>query len=76
MKNTLKAVVVIIGTLIGAGFASGQEIYSFFNIYQENGLAGIILSCLITGIVIYRILKLTSNNINSYNDLLERTKRT
>ena len=74
MKNTIKAVLVIIGTLIGAGFASGQEIYSFFNIYKENGLVGIILSCLITGVVIYRVLKLTSNSINSYNELLERKK--
>ena len=74
MRNTLKAVLVIIGTLIGAGFASGQEIYSFFNVYQENGLVGIIVSCLITGVVIYKVLKLTNNNINSYNELLERKK--
>ena len=74
MKNTIKAVLVIIGTLIGAGFASGQEIYSFFNIYKENGLVGIILSCLITGVVIYRVLKLTSNSINSYNELQKKKK--
>ena len=30
MKNILKVVFVIIGTLIGAGFASGQEINTFF----------------------------------------------
>lgn len=30
MKNVLKVVFVIIGTLIGAGFASGQEVYLFF----------------------------------------------
>ena len=74
MKNTIKAVFVIIGTLIGAGFASGQEIYSFFNIYKENGMIGIIISSLITGMVIYKVLKLTNNNINSYNELLERKK--
>ena len=32
----LKTIFVIIGTIIGAGFASGQEIYSFFNIYEEK----------------------------------------
>lgn len=74
MKDTIKAVLVIIGTLIGAGFASGQEIYSFFNIYKENGLIGIVISSLITGMVIYKVLKLTNNNINSYNELLERKK--
>ena len=31
MKNSLKVVLVIIGTLIGAGFASGKEVYIFFN---------------------------------------------
>ena len=30
MKKVFKAVFVIIGTLVGAGFASGQEIYLFF----------------------------------------------
>ena len=29
MKNILKVVLVIIGTLIGAGFASGKEVYFF-----------------------------------------------
>ena len=33
MKNVLKIVFVIIGTLIGAGFASGQEMYIFFFSY-------------------------------------------
>ena len=32
MKDILKTIFVIIGTMIGAGFASGQEIYLFFNI--------------------------------------------
>ena len=35
MKNILKVVFVVIGTLIGAGFASGQEIYIFFYQYKQ-----------------------------------------
>ena len=31
MKNISKVSFVIIGTMIGAGFASGQEIYAFFS---------------------------------------------
>ena len=73
MKNSIKTVFVIIGTLIGAGFASGQEIYSFFNRYQENGILGIIVACLITGFVIYRVLKISNKeNIKSYHEFLER----
>ena len=30
MKETISIVSVIIGALVGAGFASGQEIFSFF----------------------------------------------
>ena len=33
----------IIGTLIGAGFASGQEIYLFFYRYGLNGIMGLVL---------------------------------
>ena len=33
IKNICKITFVIIGTIIGAGFASGQEIYTFFNKY-------------------------------------------
>lgn len=36
VKNIYKATFVIIGTIIGAGFASGQEIYTFFNRYGFN----------------------------------------
>ncbi len=30
IKNIYKMTFVIVGTIIGAGFASGQEIYIFF----------------------------------------------
>ena len=57
MKEVLKSVFVIVGAVVGAGFASGQEIYSFFNIYNENGLIGIIISSILLGIIIYKVLK-------------------
>ena len=52
----LKVIFVIIGTLIGAGFASGREIYLFFLQYGTRGKIGIILTGLITGIIIGVIL--------------------
>ena len=36
IKNIYKITFVIIGTIVGAGFASGQEIYTFFNKYGLN----------------------------------------
>ena len=35
MKNIVKIVFVIIATLVGAGFASGKEIFSFFFSYGK-----------------------------------------
>ena len=54
--SILKVVFVIIGTLIGAGFASGQEIYTFFFSYGINGIFGIIVSGIIIGFTIYNKL--------------------
>ena len=69
----LKSIFVIIGTIIGAGFASGQEIYSFFSVYEENGLIGIILSNILMGIIMYNILKKANEvKVSSYGDLLKK----
>ena len=57
MKNILKIVFVIIGTLIGAGFASGQEMYIFFFSYGLEGIAGLFVSNILMGIIIYVSLK-------------------
>ena len=59
MKNILKIVFVIIGTMIGAGFASGKEIYLFFFSYGLEGTIGLIISSIITGITIYKTLEIT-----------------
>ena len=73
MLNTSKIVFVIIGTIIGAGFASGQEIFSFFVRYGVIGFAGVILSTLLMSIIIYKTLKIIKeNNIKTYKDFLEK----
>lgn len=72
--NILKVVFVIIGTLIGAGFASGQEIYVFFYSFGIKGIYGIIISSSIIGLTIYssfRIIK--EHNIDNYKDFLDKT---
>lgn len=72
MINNIKAVAVIVGAVIGAGFASGQEIYSFFNAYNANGLLGIVVSSILLGIIIYKVLKRANKyNLKNYNELLE-----
>ena len=62
---------VIIGTIIGAGFASGQEIYTFFNRYGINGLIGICISIFLMGFIIWKTFNIIlKNNINNYHDFI------
>lgn len=72
MRNVLKIVFVIIGTLIGAGFASGQEMYIFFFSYGLKGIIGILISTCLMGLVMYKTLCIVEEkNINTYKDFLD-----
>ncbi len=72
MKNIFKAVWVIIGTIIGAGFATGQEIYLFFGKFGKVGYLSIVFSSILFGIIIYKTLHFAEkNNITEYNTFLE-----
>lgn len=72
MKNIIKISLVIIGTLVGAGFASGREIYTFFFIYGKLGIVGILISCFIISYIIYKVLYICNKNkINTYSDFCD-----
>lgn len=72
MKNIIKVVCVIIGTIIGAGFASGKEIYVFFNQYGMKGILGIGIASTLTGVIIYHVLMQVRNiEAKNYNHYLE-----
>ena len=73
MKSILKVVFVVIGTIIGAGFASGQEIWLFFNQYGNWGAVGIILSCSISSLIIYQVFHMAEKlKVTSYDELLKK----
>ena len=58
-------------TIIGAGFASGQEIIQFFSMYYAGGFFGIILAGLLFSVVGYIVLnKVFSERITSYDEFL------
>jgi len=70
--SILKVVFVIIGTLVGAGFASGQEIYLFFFSYGLKGILGILVSSLVMTFVIYKtFIILNKYNIKNYKEFLD-----
>lgn len=72
MGRIFNIILVIIGALIGAGFASGQEIYSFFYIYGINGILGISITCILLTIVLLKTLNVIyDNKIDSYRQFLD-----
>ncbi len=71
-KKVCKVLFVIIGTLIGAGFASGQEINIFFYQYGSKGLLGILISSILIGLVIRKTIMLSQKyKIETYKQFLE-----
>ena len=71
MIEVISITLVIIGAVIGAGFASGQEIFSFFYIYGKNGIYGILIMSILIGIFIYKSLKIIyQKQVYNYNDFL------
>lgn len=74
MQGVIKVTTVIIGTIIGAGFISGQEIYSFFNRYGKIGEIGILIAIFLLSVVIYKTYKIMNEHkITNYEQLLEHT---
>lgn len=72
MKEIFNIVLVIIGALIGAGFASGQEIYAFFYSYGFNGLIGIIITFILISFFIYKsLIIICKNEVDNYEEFLK-----
>lgn len=70
-KNWMKIASIYIGTVIGAGFASGREIIEFFGVYGVKGILGITISGLLFAILGSMLLvKMYNNNISSLNELI------
>ncbi|GLC30007.1 YkvI family membrane protein [Clostridium omnivorum] len=67
----LQITFVFVGTIVGAGLASGQEINQFFTRYGYKSIYGICLCCLIYIIMSYMIISLSiRHRLNSYNELI------
>ena len=62
---------IYIGTVIGAGFASGKEILQFFGDYGSKGILGIVLSSILFAIIAAVILlKVYTGKYQSYQDII------
>lgn len=71
MRNILKVTFVIVGTMIGAGFASGKEIDMFFFRYGMQGILGLCVSSILTGIIIQKVFQILKKyHYSSYEEFL------
>lgn len=69
-KNWIKIASIYVGTVIGAGFASGREIIEFFGVYGLKGIVGIIVSGLLFSVLgSLLLIKIYNNRISDFNQL-------
>lgn len=73
MKSSwLGIALTYVGAVVGAGFASGQEIYQFFGRYGANGLLGIALAGILFGVLGYLALERGRKyGVTKFGDLLK-----
>lgn len=57
-SNVIKIASVYTGTVLGAGFASGQEIMQFFTSYGIEGIYGVILSGILFALIGWAVLEM------------------
>ena len=59
-----------VAAVIGAGFASGQEILTFFTVYGKCGILGMVIASLIFGGFSFTLLNICrQHKISDYNEL-------
>ena len=66
-----KIIFVLIGTFVGAGFASGKEVFNFFTCYSYYGIISIFIFSILLFFLIYKCLNIkTKLKINNYNEFI------
>ncbi|MGL5347117.1 MAG: YkvI family membrane protein [Peptostreptococcaceae bacterium] len=72
IKKVLQIASVYIGTVIGAGFASGQEMIQFFTSYGKKGIMGLIMAGVLYAIMGSIILEIIyEKKYSSYSVLIK-----
>ncbi|MDR3600189.1 MAG: hypothetical protein P4L49_06855 [Desulfosporosinus sp.] len=72
-KTTFQVAATYVGAVMGAGFASGQEIQQFFARFGRWGLAGIVVSAVLFSLLGWGMLDLQERwKISSYPEFFNR----
>lgn len=73
MKNVLKIASAFIGILIGAGFASGQEVLQYFTSFGQLGTIGAVISVVLFGYLGMILMKLGSRTqTDSHEEVIHK----
>ena len=71
-KSWLKITSIYIGTVIGAGFASGREIIEFFGVYGFKGIYGMVISGILFVLIGSLLLtKIYNKKVKNFNNLVD-----
>lgn len=74
IKDWLKVSFIYVGTVIGAGFASGRETIDFFGLYGLKGIVGITISGIFFSLLgSLLLLKIHNKKITGFDDLAYKT---
>ncbi|WMM24709.1 hypothetical protein RBU61_17545 [Tissierella sp. MB52-C2] len=70
-KEWLSIASIYVGTVIGAGFASGREIIEFFGVYGINGIWGMFIVGIILSLIgSLLLIKIYNNKIRGFDELI------
>ncbi len=73
-KNIYKVASIYVTTIIGAGFASGQEIARFFSDYFKGGFYGIVVAGILFAVIGWLVLdRVYTGRIKNYEEYLYPT---
>lgn len=72
LKNSLKISFIYVATILGAGFASGKELVTFFAKFGNMGILGFFISCILFGFICFCFLNIIFKDTNvSYGQFLK-----
>lgn len=71
MINILKIAFIFTGTILGAGFATGKELVTFFASFNEKGIFSFLFACILLSLCCISILGVIyKTNAKTYQDFM------
>lgn len=70
-KNIFKIALIYTGTILGAGFATGKELVTFFASFNKGGIIGFFISCFLLSLICMATLHIMYKvKANTYSEFM------